>query len=138
MENELKELKVVSIDELRQFANGEIVPLPGFVQGTTFNVRLKRPSILAMAKCGKIPNELLLEANSLFTNGTAGVANKKVSDTSMLNDMFNILELICEESFVEPTYKQIKDAGVTLTDEQQLAVFQYTQNGIDSLKSFRQ
>lgn len=135
MEN--NEIKVVSIEELKQYASGEVVELPGFVENKPFYVRLKRPSMLAMAKMGKIPNELLLEANKLFSGGAGGVATSKASDPEMLSSMFNILEVICEEAFVEPKYKDIVDAGITLTDEQQLAVFSYTQNGVESLRSFR-
>ena len=44
---------------------------------------------------------------------------------------------ICEESFVEPTYNELKSNGIQLTDEQQLFIFSYAQRGVDALKSFR-
>lgn len=131
-------LKVTSIEELKKVALGELVELPGFTKDSSFVARLKRPSMLAMTKSGKIPNELLVEANKLFVNGTAAVATQNQMDGKMMDDLFSILEIICQESFVEPTYKELKEAGIELTDEQQMFVFAYAQRGVEALKSFRQ
>ena len=38
---------------------------------------------------------------------------------------------------IEPSLQQIKDSGVELTDEQYMAIFNYTQKGIEALKPFR-
>ena len=65
-QNVSNENKVTSIEELKKVAFGEVVELPSFVQGVPFYARLKRPSMLAMTKSGRIPNELLVEANKLF------------------------------------------------------------------------
>lgn len=138
MSENQKELKVTSIEELRKVALGELVELPRFAEDVPFVARLKRPSMLAMTKSGKIPNELLVEANKLFVGGTASVATQNQMDANMMDNLFQILEVICDEAFVEPTYKELKDAGITLTDEQQMFVFAYTQRGIETLKSFRQ
>ena len=134
----MDELKVTSIEELKKMAKGEVVELPGFTDGTTFVARLKRPSMLAMAKTGKIPNNLLGSANKLFV-GVSNVLNPNNSKASndALTELFDIIEIICEECFVEPTYKDLKDNGIELTDQQKLAVFTYTQRGVKSLESFR-
>jgi hypothetical protein len=131
-------LKVTSIEELKKVALGELVELPGFTKDSSFVARLKRPSMLAMTKSGKIPNELLVEANKLFVSGTAAVATQNQMDEKMMNDLFSILEIICQESFVEPSYKELREAGIELTDEQQMFVFAYAQRGVEALKSFRQ
>jgi hypothetical protein len=55
----------------------------------------------------------------------------------MLTKYFDLFDVMCEASFVEPTYKQIKEAGVELTDEQYMFVFGYAQNGVRQLQSFR-
>lgn len=134
----MDERKVISIEDLKKLAQGELVDLPSFVSGdeVPFTVRLRRPSLIQMVKAGKIPNELLVEANALFTKGAGGVVTKNASDTEALSKMCVLLEVICEASFVEPTYKEIKEAGIELTDSQLLAVFEYTQNGVANLKSF--
>lgn len=131
--------QVISIEELKKLAEGELVELPSFKSDERITVRLRRPSMMYMIKSGKIPNELLVEANKLFIKGSAGAvgSQKELDDPQTLVRMVDLLECICEETFVEPTYKQIKDAGIKLTDSQLLAVFEYTQNGVANLKSFR-
>lgn len=134
----MEERKVVTLEDLKKLAEGEIVELPSFVGDGTICVRLRRPSLIQMVKAGKIPNTLLEDANTLFASGAAGVARKGDSskDPEALSKMCELLEVVCEAAFVEPTYKEIKNAGIELTDSQLLAVFAYTQNGVESLKSF--
>ena len=128
---------VISIDELKKLAEGELVELPSFKSDERITVRLRRPSMMQLIKTGKIPNELLIEANKLFVQGTGGAINRSVDNPDTLKNIMELIESICEEAFVEPTYKQIKEAGIHLTDSQFLAVFEYTQNGVGNLKSFR-
>lgn len=134
---EKENLKVISVDELKSVAKGEIVELPAFDENHPFIARLRRPSLLSMAKLGKIPNSLLDSANELFAQGPGITANKKINDENMMKDMFEVIDVICEASFVEPTYQQIKDAGVELTDDQYLFIFDYTQRGVKALENFR-
>ena len=78
---------------------------------------------------------MLNSANKLFV----GVGNVvKGGNDDALVELFDIIEVICEESFVEPTYNELKDNGIELTDQQKLAVFTYTQRGVKSLESFRE
>lgn len=130
-------LKVTSIDDLKRISEGELVQLPNFSENVPFVARLKRPSMLALIKTGKIPNELLDEANGLFTNGVSKTINSSL-DKEVMIKMFDLFETICEESLVEPSYRSLKEAGITLTDEQQMAIFSYTQSGVRALKPFRQ
>ncbi len=131
-----EELKVTQISELLKVAKGEVVELPGFTEDTTFVARLKRPSMLSMVKTGKIPNPLLRSANKLFTNGVSSIT-KQEDDEQTLSRLFDIMDIICEESFVEPTYNELKENGIELTDQQRLAVFAYTQRGVKALENFR-
>ena len=131
-------LKVTSFEDLVKISEGEIVELPSFAEGHPFVARLKRPSMLSMIKAGKIPNELLTDANNLFAKGPGRVANEKISDPAMMSNMFVIMDEVCKASFVEPTYEEIVKSGVELTDEQQMFVFTYSQSGVKALKSFRQ
>ena len=133
----MEEKRVCTLEDLKKAFGGEIVDLPGFSsEMPVFTVRLRRPSLMAMVKNGKIPNDLLTEANTLFTRGAAGSMNTNISNPNAMKDMFDIIDALCEAAFVEPTYKDIKSIGVELTDEQLLAVFNYTQNGVESLKQF--
>lgn len=130
-----EQLAITSIEELKQYAQGEVVVLPPFAPTQPFVARLKRPSLLAMAKNGKIPNELLVKTNELFINdGTAANA----SDDNMLKEIFSVIDTIAGEVFVQPTYEEIKEAGIQLTDEQMLFIFNYTQTGVKNLENFRE
>lgn len=133
MENELK---VTKIEDLLKIKDGELVELPNFSNDVPFVARLKRPSMLAMIKTGKIPNDLLDEANGLFTNGAVKTINNSI-DREVMVKMFELFEVICEEALVEPSYKDLKGAGISLTDEQQIAIFSYTQSGVKALEPFR-
>lgn len=128
--------KVISIDELKKLAEGELVDIPSFKSEERIVVKLRRPSLMQLVKMGKIPNDLLVEANKLFAQGGSVIA-KNVDDPNAIKNMIEVMECICEQAFVEPSYKDIKNAGIQLTDSQLLAVFEYTQNGVANLKSFR-
>lgn len=130
------ELTVTSIADLQTYAKGAVVELPPFADGQPFVARLKRPSMLALVKSGKIPNELLQEANDLFMGTPAGKHGDKY-DPEVMSRMFEVFDIMCEASFVEPTYKQLIDAGVELTDDQYTFIFNYSQAGVKALKSFR-
>lgn len=126
--------KVTPIKDIMKVSKGSIVELPPFVEGEKFCAKLKRPSMLKMVKMGKIPNALLFRANELFVQNTGSF---DPSDDDLMSEIFDILEVICEESFVEPTYKELLDNGIELTDDQKMFVFNYSQQGVRALESFR-
>ena len=130
-----EQLVVTSIEQLKQYAQGEVIELPPFAPTQPFVARLKRPSLLAMAKNGKIPNELLVKTNELFVNDGTAV---NASDDKMLEEIFSVIDTIAGEVFVQPTYAEIKEAGIQLTDEQMLFIFNYTQTGVKNLETFRE
>ena len=123
--------EITSLADLQVYAQGQVVELPGFFSEEPFVVRLRRPSLLALTKSGKIPNALLSAANELFT----GKQDK--SDPVDLSEIMGVLEVICESALLEPTYKDVVDAGLTLTDEQYTAIFNFSQRGIKALEPFR-
>ena len=131
----MSELTVTSLEQLQEYAKGQLVELPPFAEGQAFVARLRRPSILALAKSGKIPNELLSAAGEMFNTGASKTSEQE--DDKVLFQMEDLLETICEASFVFPTYAQIKEMGLELTDEQKTFVFQYAQNGVKALTNFR-
>lgn len=124
-----------SFTDLQEYAKGTLVPLPPFAEGQPFVARLRRPSMLALAKSGKIPNSLLSTATELFTNGSKGL---DADDETALQSMFDVMETICQSALIAPTWDEIQNAGITLSDDQLMAIFNYTQVGVESLKPFRQ
>ena len=127
-------MQITSVADLEMYAMGEVVELPPFANDQPFVARLRRPSMLALARAKKIPNSLLTKANGLFVQG---IKSFDQNDENAMDDMFSLIDTICESSFIQPTYDQIRSANVTLTDEQMLFVFNYSQAGVRALESFR-
>lgn len=121
-----------SIQDLVSYSKGQIVKLPDFSEGQPFYARLRRPSMLSLMSNGKIPNSLVITANRLFNGKGMDDRNE-----NSMSEVLQLLEVICESAFVEPSYKELKEAGVHLTDQQYMAVFNYTQEGVKALESFR-
>ena len=129
---ELNDSNVTLISDIQRYCQGVVVELPGFDGVQPFIAKLKRPSLLVMSKTGKIPNSLINQATQLFQQG-AGALGKD----NTIGDMYDIMEAICEAALVKPSYKELRDAGISLTDEQMMAIFSYTQQGVKALESFR-
>lgn len=125
-------MKATSIESLNKIAEGEVVSLPPFVDGQEFCARLKRPSFLGMVQSGKFPNALLNTANELFSK----TDKKSTGEQTSLQEISEIVLIVLKEAMLEPTYQQLEEIGLQLTDEQQMAIFQYTQTGLKKLSTF--
>ena len=79
----------------------------------------------------KIPNPLLSAAYILFN----GPQNTK--DVISLSERHELLTIIAKESLVEPTYDQLQEIGLELTDTQLTEIWNYSQVGVNALVSFR-
>ena len=130
---EAPQLQITSFSDLEAYAKGQLVELPAFAEGQPFIARIKRPSMLALIKSGKIPNSLLNTAGQLFTDGMPDVT----ADDSAMEKLFSLLDKVAEACLVEPSYAQLKEAGMELSDDQYMFIFNYTQRGVKALESFR-
>lgn len=126
----MKALEVTSIEAIKAQAGERVVRLPGFAPDETFCARLRRLSLLELAETGSIPNALMGAVGELYDKGLQG----KVS----LADTAKAYRLIAEKSLVEPTAGALREAGVTLTDAQLLAIYVYSVGGVETMRSFRQ
>ena len=133
--NNSNNIQVTSIADIVKMAKGEIVELPGFKSDQKVYFRLVRPSMLMLAKTGQIPNSLLSRAADLFSKGSRSFNN---DDGDVLAESYDVLNSIARAAMVEPTMDQLTSNGVSLTDEQLMAIFNYTQNGVNSLSQFRE
>lgn len=131
----MENIKVTSIDQLKVMAGGEIVKLPPFIQGQDFYAKLRRPSMLKLVQSGQIPNSLLRTANMLFSGG---VNEELDRDDEFMKDMFELIDVLAEAVFVEPSWSELKQEGIDLTDEQYMFIFNYTQEGVKALEPFRE
>ena len=127
-------MKITTIADLQNYASGTVVRFPDFAEGQPFVARVRRPSMLVLAKQGKIPNTLLTAAGELFTKGGGGM---DADNVEMLGQVYDICKIICCAALVEPTMDDIESAGMELSDDQLMAIFNYTQNGIKALEPFR-
>jgi hypothetical protein len=125
---------ITSISDLQSYAAGTVVRFPDFAEGQPFVARVRRPSMLVLAKQGKIPNALLNVAGELFAKGGAGIDS---DDKNMLCNMYDVMDIIASAALIEPSLEQIKDCGLELSDNQMLAIFNYAQAGVKALESFR-
>lgn len=132
--NSDQSLGITTIVDLQKYASGTVVRFPDFAEGQPFVARVRRPSMLVLAKSGKIPNALLTAAGQLFTGGGSGV---DADNADMLAQIYDICKIICEAALIQPTMKDIESAGMSLSDDQLMAIFNYTQSGIKALESFR-
>lgn len=132
-----RELKVSTIDELKKSVEGEIVELPPFSESVPFVARMTRPSMMDLVTENKIPNQLLEDANNLFTSGPSGVMTKKMSNPKVMTELRELMDVVCESAFLEPKYHELKEAGIKLSDDQYMFVFGYVQKGVKALQSFR-
>lgn len=130
-----KQTKVTSLNQLKDYMNGAVVRLPDFAEGQEFYARLKRPSLLRMVQNGVIPNELLTKTNELFVN--SDTLESDVDNEKLMSDMMQIFEVVADATMIEPTYQELKDNGIELTDQQLMFLFSYSQQGVNTVSNFR-
>ena len=131
----MENIKVTSIDQLKIMSGGEIVKLPPFIQGQDVYAKLRRPSMLKLVQSGQIPNSLLRTANMLFSGG---VNEELDRDDEFMKDLFDLIDVLAGAVFVEPSWSELKQAEIELTDEQYMFIFNYTQEGVKQLEPFRE
>ena len=107
----------------------QIVRIPGWC-GDTVEVELCRPSVLALAAAGAITNPLLKTARRIFYAGIS-------PDGGDLAEEGRVLLEIAKAAMVSPVFDELEAAGIQLTDEQLIAIFQFTQLGAKALDRFR-
>lgn len=127
-----KEMVPTSVEQLKEYKNGQLVELPPFAEGQEFCARLRRPSMMVLIRSGKIPNSLLGKAEQLFNGGAAAYEGGE----NPISEVLDILDIICDAMFLQPTFKEIKATGITLTDDQYTFLFNYAQTGVKALEPF--
>ena len=116
-------MAVTSIEKLKKLSQGQEVELQGWDE-EPFVCVLKRPSLLGLVENGDIPNPLLHAAYILFN----GSNNPK--DQVNLKEMNDLYRIIAKAAMVNPTYDQVVEAGLELTDMQLLEISRFTQLGV--------
>ncbi|MBC5786923.1 MULTISPECIES: hypothetical protein [Clostridiaceae] len=125
-------MAVTTMDELKHYAEGTEVELSGFAEGQPFVVKLKRPSLMLLAQNGDIPNTLMAAASELFNDGIKGL------NPNNFSRMADIFTAMAKASMVSPTYQEVEEAGLSLTDIQLLQIYNFSQTGVAPLQRFHQ
>jgi hypothetical protein len=108
------------------------VALPGWEQGCEFACKLRRPGLVNMAEAaGFVPNPLLNAIEELFF--PAGGQTKLPPDQQA-----RALYEIARYALTEPTMEELNRVGLTLTDEQYLAIYAFALKGVEGLARFRE
>ena len=130
MENQ----SVTPLETIRLASLGNLVDIPGFGDGETITVRLRKPNMLTLMKIGKIPNELMGVATELFEGKNMDI---KDLSTEKLSKICEIMMAFCEASLAEPSYKQLTESDIELTMDQMTFIFNYAVGRVKLLKPFR-
>jgi hypothetical protein len=125
--------QVTSLAEIRNKAC-QVVALPGWEPGETFNAKLRRASLLSLVQSGSIPNQLLPIVYKII-NGEGQYNPLTDSNPEEFTQFIEMLNAVCKAVLVEPTYDEVSEY---LTDIQRSAIFIYAQQGLRSLERFRQ
>lgn len=125
----MSELKVISAREFRKKAT-RIIEIDGFEPGEKIVVRIKPASLLNLLMCGKLPNNLLGTVNDLFEQTNKGKSMELFEqDENKIKDIMEIIDLVCEQSLVEPTFEEIKDV---ITDTQKMQIMAEAQGNVNA------
>lgn len=123
----MSELKVISAREFRKKAT-RIIEIDGFEPGEKIAVRIKPASLLNLMMSGKLPNNLLGTVNELFEQKDNTQAMQLFEqDENKIKDIMEIIDLVCEQSLVEPTFEEIKDV---ITDVQKMQIMGEAQGNV--------
>lgn len=131
-----KKLQVTSLEEVRDKAC-KVVAIPGWEPGETFNVRIRRASLLSLIQQGAIPNQLLPTIYKLLKEGADRAEDfdpRADLGPDELEQFLEMLTAVCRAVMVEPAYD---DVAEYLTDTQRNAIFAYAQHGLRALEPFR-
>ena len=126
-------MAIISAEQFRNKAVS-IIPIPGFDAGETFEIKVKKLSIVGLMSSGKIPNSLMQVVKDAFAGIKSAGAEADESDImDKAGDIGKLLDIVCAEAMLEPRFEDIKDV---MNDAQKLAVFEFTQGGVEEAKSF--
>jgi hypothetical protein len=124
------DLQLTSLEQLKKIAEGELIPLPRFTDDIPFVVRAKRVSLLNLIQKGVIPNTLLSAAEELFYG-------KQASKAVNMDELTNVMSIMAKSCLMEPSVEQLEEIGLELTDQQLVALFNYSQEGLKAIEKFR-
>lgn len=126
-------LKVSTLAELQQESKGKVIEIAGFDGITPIKVKVKPVSLMAAIAGDSIPNELLSKAVEVFE----GQPKKEPYTRDKIIEMYDMLIWYARTCLVEPTYQELEEAGIELTDFQLMDIYHFAREGQAALSTFR-
>ncbi|UOW66858.1 esterase [Paraclostridium bifermentans] len=130
-------MQVTSLETLKQIKKTFVIELESFEDGTPFIAEVKRPNLMNLVASGKIPNTLLSSAMKVFKSGIGGAASDATEDAKALKELASLMVVIAENTLVNPSFKDLNDNEIELSEVQLVDIMKFMQNGIKGLESFR-
>lgn len=129
MSTSLEELKKIKLTEEKQ--------LPPFIDGTPFVAELKKISLVDVICNSHVPNPIIKTVMKVLGDNKS--QNSELQDQAIdqiMNDSpaetMKFMFTVVEKSLVSPTYDEIKQCGVSLTDAQIFAIFSYAMSSTET------
>lgn len=120
-------MSVISAKEFRKKAT-RVIEIDGFEPEEKIEVRIKPASLINLMVSGKLPNDLLATVQELFN---AGPDEKPTDvfeqDADKVKEVLKLIDLVCEQSLVEPKFEEIKDV---ITDAQKMQIMTEAQGNV--------
>ena len=135
-------MAIITAEQFREKSNA-IIQIPGFDPGEVFDIKVRKLSLVGLISSGKIPNSLMKVVKDAFAGLKSSVAAEVGDDNAGSNkdsdvidkagDIGKLLNIVCAEAMLEPKFEDVKDV---MNDAQMLAVFQFTQGGVQAVEPF--
>ena len=112
-----------------------VIEIPGFDPNETFEIKVRKLSLVGLMSSGKIPNSLMKVVKDAFA-GIKSSADGEADESAIMDkagEIGKLLNIVCKEAMLEPAFDDVKDV---MNDAQMLAVFQFTQGGVEEVKPF--
>ena len=120
-------MSVISASEFRKRST-RVIEIDGFEPGEKIEVRIKPASLINLMVSGKLPNDLLATVEELFNKGD-DLKNQDVfaQGADKVKEIMGLIDLICDQSLVEPLFGEIKDV---ITDNQKMQIMSAAQGNV--------
>ena len=120
-------MSVISASEFRKRAT-RVIEIDGFEPGEKIEVRIKPASLINLMVSGKLPNDLLATVQELFNKGD-DLQDEDVfaQGADRVKEIMDLIDLICDQSLVEPLFGEIKDV---ITDNQKMQIMSAAQGNV--------
>ena len=122
---------IVDLKAMAEKYAPQVYEIHSWEPGEMMEVRLTRPSLYNMARMGLVPNPLMGAMQAMFS------ADPKRVDAVDAKKQGDCVIAMAKYALVEPTYQQITDAGLTLTDQQLTDIYMFALGGAAALAAFR-